>query len=459
MKRKKIACLLIAGLMVTSLGSAIPSQSNTSTLVSNFQTVKAATTTTDSAITVTPTVATPTTPTISLIKGGNKRVKIYWNKISGASGYKVYYSTTKNGTYTLAKTINNNSTLKYVKTGLTQNQTYYFKITAFNSQNGVVAESGYSSILSAKTGTIAQTSKAAKTYSGKAKYKASPAYKKYKALKTRATYTKSFPIPGMKNTNVGGFASTTMVPRGICQAGAYILITAYDSTGYDESVIYVMSRSTHSYLTTIVLPVKTKVQNIASDGTNIWISNGSNVAYFPLSVISTAVAAGTNFYTLASYTDTLAVNTTTGIIAYHDNVLWIGKSGSASASTMYGYTINTVNGKVSLTSTYSMTIPSRTRGVTFDNSGYMYLIRTNKTNPTQANYVSNIRTFKPSLTSPTAKGAIKKGSIIKKYALPPRAEGVFVYGNYLYNLYSSCKYSASKYPVDRVIATKLTLLQ
>lgn len=458
MKRKELACLLIAGLMVTSLGSAIPAKTNSSAMTNSLQT-KTAAASTNTSISTTPTVTAPAAPTVSMVKGGTKRVKLYWSKVSGATGYNIYYSTSKSGTYTKAKTITNNTTVKYVKTGLTQNQTYYFKMTAYNTQNGVTAESTYSTVVSAKTGAVSATSKAAKKYSTKAKFKASAAYKKYASLSKRCTYSKSFAIPGMKNTNVAGFAAAKMIPRGICQAGAYILISAYDATGYDESVIYVMSRSSHSYITTIVLPSKAKVNSLAYDGSNIWISKGSNVAYFPYSVITSAVAGGSSYYTLKNYTDFFSVNTSAGIIAYHDNVLWIGKSGSASASTMYGYTIDTINGKTTLTSTYSMSIPSRTRGVTFDSEGYMYLTRSNGKNPTAAGYVSNIRTFKPSLTSPKATGAVKKGSVIKKYALPPKAEGVTFYGNYLYTLYSSCKYAACKYPVDRVIATKLSLLK
>lgn len=485
MKRTEIACLLAFGLMINSLGGAASAKSDISA-PKHVQALKTASTSTTTAITTTPggittppaiddddnknddknvitpanpTITIPTAPSVSSIKGGNKRIKLYWSKMPEATGYKIYYSTSKNGSYKRLKTITNKSTVSYLKTGLKQNKKYYFKLTSYVTKNGLTLESTYSPVVSAKTCAVSSTSKNPKYYLTKSKFFKSPAYKKYTALSKKSAYSKSFAIPGVKNTNVGGFASTSMLPQGMCQAGGYILISAYDTSKRDESVIYVMSRSSHSYITTIVLPSKAKVESMAYDGKNIWISKGSNVAYFPYSVITTAASKGSSYYILDKYTGYLPVKTNVGVMTCYNNVLWIGKSGSASSSKMYGYTITTSKGKCTLTQKYSMTIPARTQGITFDSKGYLYLTRSNKTNPKAAKYMSCIQTFKPSLASPTAKGAIKKGKVINKLTLPPRAEGVTVYGKYLYTLYSSCQYSASKYPVDRVIATKLTKLK
>lgn len=452
MKRKELALILSACLLFTGFGNAISSKAGTNTTTDSQTT---ATVASDSAITY---LTPPDTPTIDLIKGGSKRVKLYWNKVSDANGYNIYYSTSKNGTYEKIKTINDNTTVKYVKTGLTQKKTYYFKITAFKTQYGLTAESDFSTIKSAKTGSVDATSKSAKKYSSKTKYKKSPAYKKYAALSKYSTYSKTFKIPGMKNTNAGGFASKKMIPQGICQAGGYMLISAYDYTGYDESVIYVLSRSSHSYITTILLPSRAKVESLAYDGENIWISKGSNIAYFPYSVVTDAVSSGKSYYSLDNYTDYFTLKTRAGIIAYHDNVLWVGNSGSTS-STMYGYTLSTVDNKITLTNMYSMKIPARTQGITFDSEGYMYMTRAYRTNSSKSGYLSRMQVYKPSFTTPSSKGSIAKGAIVKKVTLPPKSEGVTVYGKYQYTLYSGCQYSSCKYPVDRVIATKLTKLR
>lgn len=401
----------------------------------------------------------PQTPTISLVKGGNKRVKIYWGKITNAVGYKIYYSTSKTGTYSLAKTIKSNATVKYVKTGLTQNQTYYFKMTAYASNNNIVAESVYSNIVSAKTKAVGATSKTAKSYSSKAKFKKSPAYKKYAALSKYSTYSKSFPIPGMKTTNVGGFAATKMIPQGICQAGGYYLISAYDYYGQDESVIYIMNLSTHSYITTLALPNKAQANALAYDGTNVWVSKGNYVAYFPYSVITSAVNSGSSFTMLSDYTEYMKIDVKPQVLAYHDGILWAAANKSGSSSNMYGYQVSKSNGMCTLTQKYRMAIPSKVQGITFDSSGYMYMTRSYQKNSSQSGYVSQIRTYKPNLAFPSKNGGIGKGSIIKKRTLPAMAEGVATYGSYVYVLYSGCKYSKCTYKVDRVIATKKAHLQ
>lgn len=76
-------------------------------------------------------------------------------------------------------------------------------------------------------------------------------------------------IPGLKQTRFGeGEVCNTMVPQGVCIAGKYLLISAYDSVykvkgrskyykAYSHerhsSVLYVMERETGRYLTTLVL--------------------------------------------------------------------------------------------------------------------------------------------------------------------------------------------------------------
>lgn len=462
-KSRAIAWLLTGGIIISGLGStlAAPNKSSASTNVSPSPTTTASPSPSTSAAPATSpaiTTVTPTTPVVTETRGGTKRVKLYWNKISNVTGYKIYYSTSSNGTYTLAKTITNNSTVKYVKTGLVQNQTYYFKMTSYVSQNGAITESAYTTATSAKTGSVSGTSTGAKKYSTKTKLKKSPAYKKYSALSSYMTYSKSFIIPGLKNTNVAGFACKTMIPQAITQAGGYMLVSAYDSTGKDESVIYILNRATHSYITTLVLPNKAKVNCMAYDGQNIWISKGDKVAYFPFSAITNAVTSGSKYTSLSAYTRYFAVQTKVNVMAYHNNVLWIGAYNTSASTKMYGYSIVTQNNLCYLTSKYTMSIPSRTQGIAFDSEGYMYMTVSYRTNSSKSNYISKLYKFKPNLSSPDASGNILKGSKLTKLTLPPMAENVCIYGNYLYTVYSGSMYTSCKYPVDRVIATKRSAL-
>ena len=73
------------------------------------------------------------TPTIKKTTAGTKKATIKWGKISGATGYEVYMSTSKNGTYKKVKTVKISSTVKYTKTKLKKNKKYYFKIRTYKT--------------------------------------------------------------------------------------------------------------------------------------------------------------------------------------------------------------------------------------------------------------------------------------------------------------------------------------
>ncbi len=74
----------------------------------------------------------------------------------------------------------------------------------------------------------------------------------------------SYVIPGISNTNLAQTGTSHMVPQGLCIAGDYVLISAYSSTKKKtNSVIYVMDRTSHDYITTIELNLKSHVGALA----------------------------------------------------------------------------------------------------------------------------------------------------------------------------------------------------
>lgn len=413
-----------------------------------------------------PTVSPSPTPTVTVetlaaptagARGGSKRVRITWSKVSGADGYYIYYRPSTSAAYEKAVTITDGSKVEYVKKSLNQNTTYYFRVCAYQKVNGATVEGDLSSSVSAKTASVAATSKAAKKYKTKALFTKSPAYKTYKKMQTKMNYSKSFAIPGMKITNVSGFACKTMVPQAMCHAGSYLLISAYDSTGVDYSVVYVVSKASKSFITAIVLPSKAKVGGMAYDGTNIWISKGSSVASFPYSFITEAVGSGYAYKTLSNYRSVCKVNTTASFMGYYDGTLWVGPFSSASAK-MYGYSIANKATAPSLSQTYTMTVPSKTQGITFNSDGTMILSRSYRTKKSKSGYISQIRTYLPSYANVGSNGKVLKNSVLATTTMPPLVEGLAVYGSYTYAVFSSSHYSGCKYPVDRVIALKTSKL-
>ena len=75
--------------------------------------------------------------TLSNIKdGGVGSVYFSWNKVPGATGYKVYRSTNANDGFELIGTVAGDSKRTYTDTGLTSNQIYYYKVCAYVEVNG-----------------------------------------------------------------------------------------------------------------------------------------------------------------------------------------------------------------------------------------------------------------------------------------------------------------------------------
>ena len=91
-----------------------------------------------------PQLTTSTNPTTVSFKltAGTKKVSVKWSKVTGASGYKVYYKTSKNGSWKTLKTCNNKTT-SYTKTKLTKGKTYYFTVKAYRKLNGKTYNGSY----------------------------------------------------------------------------------------------------------------------------------------------------------------------------------------------------------------------------------------------------------------------------------------------------------------------------
>ena len=69
------------------------------------------------------------------LTAGSKKATVKWSKVTGATGYKVYYKTSKNGSWKCLKTANNKTT-SYTKTGLKKGKTYYFTVKAYRTVGG-----------------------------------------------------------------------------------------------------------------------------------------------------------------------------------------------------------------------------------------------------------------------------------------------------------------------------------
>lgn len=90
----------------------------------------------------------PLQPSVTLSSTKSKSIKASWTKISKrTTGYKVYMSTSKSGTYNSIGTTTNKS---FTKGNLTKGKTYYFKVRAYRIVDGQKIYSLYSSVKSIK---------------------------------------------------------------------------------------------------------------------------------------------------------------------------------------------------------------------------------------------------------------------------------------------------------------------
>ena len=282
-------------------------------------------------------------------------------------------------------------------------------------------------------------------------------------------YTGKYVIPGLKTTLTKTGSSYYVVnnrfaPQGICVAGQYLLISAYDVDNVYNSVIYVLDVTNNKYIMTIVLPMVEHVGGIAydSDKSCIWVCNGGYVSYFSYNLLKTAATTissqtGSETYekygiSLSNFAGSRMVKTTASYCTYFDGMLWVGEFDETTTSDIYAYTVSS---SYTLTAKYIMEAPAKTQGMCFYKSGNtVYLV-------TSCSYKRNIESqliiYKPSYSSPQDVSGqtydrILKNTRVKTLTFSPMTEGICISGSKMYVLLESgaIEYS-SNYKVDHGI--------
>lgn len=88
----------------------------------------------------------PGAPTGFAVTLKSRTAKITWAKVSGAQGYEIYMSSSRNGSYTRIKNAGA-SAVSYSKSGLVKGKKYYFKVRSYiKTGTGVKVYSGDSKI-------------------------------------------------------------------------------------------------------------------------------------------------------------------------------------------------------------------------------------------------------------------------------------------------------------------------
>ena len=149
-------------------------------------------------------------PSAPVVKIGHSAASgkpmLTWNAVSGATSYKVYRTTSQNGTYSLLGTVTATS---YTNTGAKAGVTYYYKVKAVNS----AGESAYSNIVSGRA-TVTTLTMGHSSTSGKPQltWKAvsgAASYRVYRATTKNGAYTVINTTKALTYTNVGAALGTT----------------------------------------------------------------------------------------------------------------------------------------------------------------------------------------------------------------------------------------------------------
>lgn len=89
------------------------------------------------------------TPTVKLSSTSKGKVKVTWSEVSGETGYQVWYSTSKDGSYKKLSNIAANKN-DATASGLTDGKTYYFKVRTYKTTDSGYVYSPFSTVQSIK---------------------------------------------------------------------------------------------------------------------------------------------------------------------------------------------------------------------------------------------------------------------------------------------------------------------
>lgn len=279
-------------------------------------------------------------------------------------------------------------------------------------------------------------------------------YPDYKAILNKEYSTT--PVPGVEKTAFSdGTYAESMVPQGLCIAGDYLLVTAYDYEKNHNSVIYVMSNTdpkNRELVSTLELPDKNHVGGITFDGEYVLVARSTKkeVGFIKLTDIEDAAKSTT---AKIKYEKKLKCLTTASFITYYDNKVWVGLYDEDNEATLQGYSMN--ESKTELTLECTATVPKRCQGAVFaEKDGKTYLVTSSSYG---RNLTSYIRSYEVSFDGDKADTAL-----INEFKLPPMTEELEICGDKLLIMteapateYSTHAFNSCICPMDRISAADI----
>ena len=149
-------------------------------------------------------------PSAPVVKIGHSassgKPMLTWNAVDGATSYKVYRATAKNGAYSV---INTTNALTYTNTGAALGTTYYYKVEALNASGKSL---GFSDVVEGKVAPVLAVGYSSVSGKPQLTWKAVPGateYQVYRSTQQNSGYTKINTTTSTSYVNTGAKAGTT----------------------------------------------------------------------------------------------------------------------------------------------------------------------------------------------------------------------------------------------------------
>lgn len=215
-------------------------------------------------------------------------------------------------------------------------------------------------------------------------------YDVYKDFSGKIDDSKTLPIPGLVETCVYADGkvkkSSNYVPQGLCLAGDYMLVTAYDVKKKLNTVIYAVDADAGKLVSTLTLPNKYHAGGIAFDGENIWMTGDTSdkykgkpfVQYMTYDTFVEHIKDPVSYVSEEELSDNIYIKNKPSFLECDNGILWVGTyAGRKNTSEGYlnGYEITGEPGNRRLnTIMYSLIagIDSSAQGADIEN-GYLYV--------------------------------------------------------------------------------------
>ncbi len=296
----------------------------------------------------------------------------------------------------------------------------------------------------------------------------------YRAFTGKTFEEKTIPIPGLVETCIrtGGKNSTSdqYIPQGMCRAGNYLLITAYDVKKKHNSVIYVVDMLDMNLVSTLTMPNKFHAGGIAFDGENIWTTGATSdkyegdpfVQYMTYETFLEHIDKPVSEVKASELSEYIYIKNKSSFLEYDKGILWVGTYAgrkNTNDAYMYGYEIIGEPGERRLnTLMYSIIagIDSSAQGADIDGN-YLYVSSSyNSASPLKTSFITKYNLK----NSGTGTGNyLVEGHEMKRVEVPKMNEEIVVDGKTLYiNFESGATYwKWALVNTDRVLAVDLSL--